>query len=292
MANGKLLTVKGLSKNEIAYNPAVILQGKQKVIAVRVESKDSDWQGSNYDPHIMFYRREGSQLVLLPKTPIFIRHEDPWATWINSPFGPPELLFGAVCPDLSTSPPTVTTRIYLAPSVEQLDPYRPYLEVRGMKDIRICQLPEGKLAVFTRPTINHMFFGRIGFAIINSLPELPEAVKDAQLLNLNIDSSSIVGTNEVSFSSGQVQVFCHVATKSLDEAMHYSAYKFLVDPNNPFSQQIPLQQVCARADFPSCPAKTKFVEDVVFPGGTGGLRETDFYCGLSDAAIGVISLAT
>lgn len=286
-----ILSVNGISDHEIAYNPAVIIQEHRKIIAVRVENKYSDWQNpEQYDPHIMFFRRIGNTLRLLPDTPVFVKYEDPWATWITPASGPPQLLFGAVWVDLSAGLPVITTRLFLSPNVARLDPYSPFAEIRGMKDIRVCQLPDGRYAVFTRPVIENMFFGRIGFVIVDDIFEINEAVARAQLLKLDIDSADKVGPNEVYYESGVIKVICHIATMDTGGSLHYSANRFIVDPSRPFDTQIHLTQLCTRSDFPPAPAKTPLLTDVVFPGGTGGVGQSELYCGLSDSAVGVFNL--
>lgn len=285
---GQILSVAGLKPTEIAYNPAVIIQDGQKIIAARVESRDSTWHDPDqYDPHIMFYQRAGDSLHLLPRSPVFVRYEDPWATWLTTSVGTRQLLFGAVWVDYSVSPPVITTRIFLAPSVQELDPFSPVVEIRGMKDVRLCQLPDGRLAVFTRPQFDDMFFGRIGFIIIDDLADLTSAVPQAALLKIDMDSSGKIGANEVLYYQNRLQVICHVATLGSARDLHYRAFHFSLDPDSPFTGQIHLSPLCCRSDFPTSLPKADYLEDVVFPGGIGSPQEQEFYCGLSDSSLGV-----
>lgn len=305
---GEFLTVLGIKKSEIAYNPAVIVQKNVdkladgvNIIAARVESLDSHWlEPKLYDPHIMFFTRHDDTLVLLPNTPIFHQYEDPWATWIRGDENEPQLLFGGVKVDYSDVTPIVTTQLHLASSVQKLEPENPFAEIRGMKDVRFTQLPGGKLAVFTRPTTGEAFPGRVGFTIINTLGDIknPELLNSAPLLKFDIESHAKIGVNEAFFveSTGLVHVYCHIATVDGNDfdnessQIHYAGYEFELDPLAAFATVITPRLVASRSDFPACTKQSKGprFNDVLFPGGTGGPDQKEYYVGLEDAFIGVL----
>ena len=309
---GKLLEVRRIGSDEIAYNPCVIVQKNAKkivngknIIAVRVENLESYWfDRKRYDPHIMFFERVGDSLEPIPDAPVFHQYEDPWSTWITGPDGQPQLLFGGVKIDYGGPKLVITTQIHMAGSVQELDPHHPVAVVRGMKDVRLAETSTGKLAVFTRPTRGKGFPGRIGFTMIDRIQDLEKSVKGAHLLKFDLDKKTRIGANEVFAVKNSLHVFCHLATadpikrqgKEIinfeQSTIHYAGYEFNLDPNPPFAAVIPLRKIADRSDFP---ANDKFgkgerFKDVIFPGGTGGPDLTEFYTGVEDARVGVMNL--
>jgi len=290
---GHLLEVHGIKSGEIAYNPAVIIQGNTKIIAARVESLDSHWLDPElYDPHAIFFTQHDNVLIPIPDTPIFHRLEDPWATWLNGSNGKSQLLFGGVKVDFNDKIPVITTQLYLAPSVQELDVDSPIAKIRYMKDVRVAQLRTGKIAVFTRPTEGKAYPGRIGFAIINDIRDIEKAVINAKLLKFNLDENTKIGANEAFEVKELINVFCHVATEDLGK-LHYAGYQFELDPNNPYDDIITLHKVADRLDFPinDKSIKGERYDDVIFPGGTGGPKETQYFTGVEDARIGVMNIS-
>ena len=311
---GSLFEVHGIKSDEIAYNPAVIVQGNTKIIAARVESLNSHWLDPElYDPHVIFFTQHDNVLVPIPDTPVFYRLEDPWATWLSGSNGKPQLLFGGVKVDFNDKIPVITTQLYLAPSVQELDVDNPIAEIRHMKDVRVVQLQTGKIAVFTRPMVGKASPGRIGFTIVNNVQDIEKAVVYAKLLKFNLDKNARIGANEAYIitkteSTGIVKelvnVFCHVATtdpikQERNEIfdfekgpIHYSGYQFELDPNNPYDEIITLNKIADRSDFPLNDkfSKGERYDDIIFPGGTGGSKETQYFAGVEDTRIGAIDI--
>ncbi len=300
---GSLLEVHGIKSGEIAYNPAVIIQKNIKIIAARVESLDSHWLDPElYDPHVIFFTQHNNVLIPIPDTPVFHKLEDPWATWLSGSNGKPQLLFGGVKVDFNDKTPVITTQLYLAPSVQELDVDNPIAKILYMKDVRVSQLQTGKIAVFTRPTEGKAYPGRIGFTIINNIQDIEKTVVDAELLKFDLDENAKIGANEAysikkTESIGTVKelvnVFCHVATTD-PRKLHYAGYKFELDPNHPYDDIITLHKIADRSNFPinNKSSKGERYDDVIFPGGTGGPKETQYFAGVEDARIGVMDLKT
>lgn len=320
---GRLLEVRGIRSGEIAYNPAVIVQKNIKkiahgvnIIAARVESLNSQWLNPKlYDPHVIFFTQQDDVLVPIPNTPVFHKLEDPWATWLSDSNGNPQLLFGGVKIDFSGKVPIVTTQLYRASSVQELDVYHPIAEIRSMKDVRVAQLQTGKIAVFTRPTAGEAFPGRIGFTIINNIQDIEKDISRAKLLKFDLDENAKIGANEAYTitkreSTGVlkelIHVHCHVATTDPVKqdgneifdfekgSIHYAGYEFELNPNNPYNDIIALHKIADRSDFPvnDKSSKGERYDDVIFPGGTGGPKETQYFVGVEDARIGVLDTKT
>lgn len=320
---GRLLEVRGIKSGEIAYNPAVIVQKNTNkivqganIIAARVESLNSHWLDPNlYDPHVIFFTQQDNVLVPVPGTPVFYKFEDPWATWLDGPNDKPQLLFGGVKIDFNDKIPVITTQLYLAPSVQELNVDDPITEIRGMKDVRVTQLQSGKIAVFTRPMTGKAFPGRIGFTIIDNIRDIKKAISCVQLLKFNLDKNARIGANEayaitktesIGVEKELINVFCHIATTDPIKQegneifdfekgpIHYSGYQFELNPNNPYNDIITLHKIAERSNFPinDKSSKGEKYNDVIFPGGTGGPEETQYFAGVEDVRIGVIDIRT
>ena len=86
----------------------------------------------------------------------------------------------------------------------------------------------------------------------------------------------------------------HDCTKPImiKEPIHYVGYQFELNPNNPFDDIITLHKIAGRSDFPINDKSSKGdrYNDVIFPGGTGGPKETQYFVGVEDARIGIMDL--
>lgn len=312
---GILLEVPSISPGEVIYNPAVIIQRNPDtiasgahIIAARIEQSDSSWLTPKlYNPQIRFFTKQDTFLVPVPNVPVFNGFEDPWATWLRGSNGRLQLLFGAVKVDFSVKEPIITTELFLAASVKDLDESNPIAQIRGYKDIRVAQLHNGNIAVFTRPTKGEAYPGRIGFTVIHTIEEIEQSIDTARLLPFTVDKNARIGANEVYevlTDKSTLHVFCHIATTDplmvngkevfdFDRGIiHYAGYTFDLDSDHPYDERITLKKVADRSDFPANKGLNKGdrYKDVVFPGGTGGPDESLYFAGVEDARIGIIDL--
>lgn len=160
-----------------------------------------------------------------------------------------------------------------------------------MKDIRLLELPNGKIFVATRPQGEIGGRGTIGFIVLDSLDDLnPYNIMRAKLIKGQFVNGEWGGTNELHLLDvNRVGFLAHRAYKDL-EGYHYSAVSFEMDLLTQRVSQ--LKTIAVRNDFPSGKYKRKELKDVVFPGGL--VRNKDgtalLYCGLSDAEAGVIKI--
>jgi hypothetical protein len=305
----KVIKVNGLGIDEIAYNPAVIIDdigGSVKtILALRVEHKNSHWMSDLYNPHIRFFKYEKGVLSPLENTSIFEMHEDAFATWFVEG-NKKKLLFGAVFVDRTDrQSPQVTTRFYTADSVFDLNPKEePFAIIHNMKDIRLVQNPNnGKFFVLTRPTEGEKVGeGRIGFLTINRLNELTDKnVNKAKLLpiiGINLDEK--IGSNEVHFintnNKPKILVYSHVAKCDGNDwekdNLHYQAMRFVFDPNSPFSQPI-VPEIFLSTEMVEGHSQGKYprTTDVVFTGGKGVQLNEKLTPGLVFYGIGDNSVA-
>lgn len=265
------------------YNPTTPFDdGGVLTLAARVESRDSET-----DSEAMFFRETEGVWERIHGSPAFPL-QDPLIARIHG-----ELLFGGVrFPVENNSWKTV---FYRGATVNELKPF-----AQGpltMKDIRLLELDDGRIGVFTRPMGEIGGRGKIGFMTIDSLDELPEAdLVHAPLIDGQFGDETWGGVNEARMiAPGRVGVIGHIAEFGRDGAgiitKHYRAMAFEWDLST--QQATPLRQIAKRKDFPETQVKRDpELIDVVIPGGLiprdGG--QAELYCGLSDAACARIFL--
>ncbi|MFW5889533.1 MAG: DUF1861 family protein, partial [Bacillota bacterium] len=208
------------------------------------------------------------------------RLQDPFITKINS-----ELLFGGVeiIKD-SKSEEIISwkTNFYRGDSINDLEFFAE--GPAGMKDIRLIELPNGKIGVFTRPQGEIGGRGKIGFCSLNSLDELnAENIQKADLLNDQFLDLEWGGVNEVHLlENNLLGVLGHIAAFDQNDKRHYYPMCFAFDYLKVKASKIKI--IAQRRDLPEGPAKRKDLEDVLFSGGL--IRKDDglanLYLGVSD----------
>lgn len=161
-----------------------------------------------------------------------------------------------------------------------------------MKDIRLAGLPDGRIALFSRPHCGPGGRGRIGFTVVESLEALnPEVITAAPILEGQSGDTEWGGANEIHLlRKGNLGVLGHIAWMEKGEIRQYYAMTFEIDPNT--SQAGPLSLLATRAQFPAGPAKRPDLVDVIFSGGL--IRHWDgtatLFTGLSDCEAGYLRL--
>ena len=152
----------------------------------------------------------------------------------------------------------------------------------GMKDLRLVELADGKIGVFTRPQGKVGGRGTIGFIKINSLAELTvENIEQARLLMNQFLPEEWGGVNEVHLlKNGLLGVLGHIACFSAGEYRHYYPMVFPFDPELEIAG--PMEIIACRDDFPAGPKKNKSVCSLagVYAGMT---TARTLYVGVSDA---------
>ena len=130
-------------------------------IAGRVEGRDTEWSTVRF-----FKQTDPDTYVAALPDIIFQAFQDPFVTTIQD-----EIILGGV---QVISDPLYPQRIvswhtcfYKGPSPWELKLFA--IGPSHMKDIRLCGLADGRVAVFTRPQGKIGGLGKIGFMIFNSL---------------------------------------------------------------------------------------------------------------------------
>jgi len=163
---------------------------------------------------------------------------------------------------------------------------------QGMKDIRFKQLPDGQVAVFSRPQGKVGGRGEIGFTIAASWDAITaDTIAAAPLFSRQLLKEEWGGVNEAHhLANGHLGVLGHIACFDGEGNRHYYPMIFTVDPRT--RQPSAIRIIARRSFFPPGSSKRPDLVDVVFSGGI--VRNNDgtvnLYAGTSDTAAAVVKL--
>jgi hypothetical protein len=247
----------------------------QLVIAGRTESRDSEHS------NVYFFVERNGKWVPRENSPV-LELQDPFFTKIAG-----ELVLGGV--QIFPHPMKEgalgwRTVFYKGSSINDLKEFAKGPD--GMKDIRLVELKDGSIGVFTRPQGEKGGRGKIGWTRIASLEELTiDVINNAPLLDGQFMEEEWGGVNEPHLlANGLVGVLGHIASFDQEENRHYYPMTFVLDPET--AEVSDIQLIAARKYFLPGPAKRPDLTDVVFSGGlVRNLKEGKavFYAGISDA---------
>ncbi|MFB9276611.1 MTP-1 family protein [Cohnella cellulosilytica] len=170
-----------------------------------------------------------------------------------------------------------------------------------MKDIRLVELPEGKIGVFSRPrgeAVRQKYGSEslIGFTVIDRLDDLSaEVIENAPIIAGLFNRDEWGGCNQAYLlESGKVGVIGHICYKSVDaanqETLTYMNMSFVLDPLT--LQFSDLRIIGTRPCYPDGPAKMPNLTDCAFTSGIE-LRpdgKVDLYSGIGDTEVGRIAI--
>lgn len=246
----------------------------KRVIAGRVEKRDSEHS------KVMFFEEKNDKYVLMKDAPV-LELQDPFFTFIKD-----EIILGGV--EIYPHKEIKGALGYRTVFFRGKDIYSLKRFTKGpemMKDIRILDLRNGKIAVFTRPQGQIGGRGKIGFTLINSLDELNEdVIVSAPLIEGQFDEEEWGGANELHLlKNGLIGVLGHVACFDGEMNRHYYSMVFAFNPTN--FERTPIKIIAVRDDFQEGESKRDDLKDVIFSGGLTriGKGKAILYAGVSDA---------
>ncbi len=264
------------------YNPTIPFKTKfngriLECVGLRVDKRE-ETLGSK----VMFFEKTDDRWKIVRGAPVLLM-EDPFVSFIDG-----HVILGGV--EIVTKSP-----LHLKTVFYQADDLKKITEIgRGptnMKDIRLVQLPNGLIVVYTRPQGRVGGKGTIGFIVIKSLEELnPETINKAKLLKRQFARGEWGGVNFAEIGqSGIVKLYGHVANERRDKQgnllqRNYYAMAFLHDPLK--NRRSRMRIIATRSNFPDGPAKAPDLSNVLFPSGQNG----HLWMGLNDAEVGVVDL--
>jgi hypothetical protein len=235
------------------YNPTAPFTSAGKlVIAGRVEPRDQEHS------NVLFFQQAGDAWFPIADAPRY-KLQDPFVTFVQN-----ELVFGGVRIREVGNKLEWATVFYRGKDIFSLEEF--FCGPPGMKDIRLCDLENGRIAVFLT---------------IDAIPE-------AELLQPMIHTLDWTGVNEAHLlSNGEIGLLSHVSCFEDDDRkreLHYYAASFIFDPVSRRFRNLKI--IASRDQFDRGPAKREELVDVVFPSGlirAGGT--TTLYAGVSDAEV-------
>ena len=171
----------------------------------------------------------------------------------------------------------------------------------NMKDIRLVQLSDGRIGVFSRPRNKEIIkkFGsesQIGFAIINNLDELTDTeIANAPYIPNLFKDGEWGGCNQVYLlDSGYIGIIGHKSYRSeAKDGLTFSTYlniAFVFDPEKFII--IDEKIIATSCSYPEFSAKLPYLKDCAFTSGIIMRHDgkADLYSGLGDCAEGRIAI--
>lgn len=244
------------------------------IIAGRVETRDSEYSDIVFfiEKNGVWVPRKGTQMYQL---------QDPFVTFIHG-----QLIFGGVkvFPNPQNSKKLKwKTVFYIGENIKSLKPL--VSGPIGMKDIRLLELQNGAIGVFTRPKGDEKGGrGKIGFTTINVLEELTvELLDNAPLIKTHFKDDEWGGVNEAFIDDhGRIKVLGHIASSDDEGNRHYYPITFEYRPNS--NEIISMKIIATRCEFAKGEAKRTDLQDVLFSGGIifKENNEAELYVGVSD----------
>ncbi len=162
----------------------------------------------------------------------------------------------------------------------------------GMKDIRLLDLKNGKIGVFSRPQGEKGGRGKIGFTTINDIKELnADIINNAPLIE-QFDDNEWGGVNEPTLlKNGKIGVLGHCAKYSIEPVRHYYPMAFCIDPET--SEYTDMKIIAERKDLVDGPSKRDDLIDVLFSAGLVRKNNSKavLYTGVSDVEVQCVEIA-
>ncbi|WP_339863263.1 DUF1861 family protein [Paremcibacter congregatus] len=255
------------------YNITAPFQSADKiVIAGRVEPRGHEFS------KVIFFEEKDAAWWPVKDAPIY-GLQDPFITTIRN-----ELIFGGVKVRAVGQGLEWRTIMFRGPDIFHLTEF--FHGPVGMKDIRLCDLENGRIGLFTRPQGAVGGRGKIGYVEIDNLEDLTkEVIHSAVLLEDMYHPLDWGGVNEAHLlTNGEIGVLAHAACFAQDHLMqerHYYAKSFIFNPVLKKFRDFKI--IASRDQFLAGPAKRHDLANVVFSSGLirqGG--KAILYAGVSD----------
>lgn len=266
------------------YNPSVPFMWKgREYIAGRVEKRDTELS------EVRFFVRDGDVWRAAEGT-VRLPLQDPFVTFVGG-----KLVLGGVnvtFPEVEGGDTCWQTDFYIG------SPFglEKFLEgPKQMKDVRLAELPDGKIAVCSRPQGASMekygCIAKIGFTVVNGLGELTaDVIENAPFLEKMFKDDEWGGVNQLTvLKNGKLGAIGHKACRTYEadgQRLHYYGIAFAIDPvTREITQN---KMIVSRDRFPETEKKRFDLGDITFTSGV--LRGEDgtarVFTGLNDAYVG------
>lgn len=273
------------------YNVSIPFEwGGHKYIFGRIERRE-EWARS----WVRLFQETGrDEWTLVPDSMIYPL-EDPFVSFVDANL----IMGGTHVRYKQNEPETYYGYFYKGSALHDLYYFTTGPEL--MKDIRLVQMPNAQIGVFSRPRneeIRRQYGSEsvIGFTVISGLDELSaEVLENAAVIPNLFGKDEWGGCNQAYFlESGKIGVIGHIAYHATDSTgtsqQSYMNMSFVLDPAT--HEAAELKIIGTRACYPGGPAKRPHLADVAFSAGII-LRpdgKADLYSGIGDAEAGRITI--
>ena len=168
----------------------------------------------------------------------------------------------------------------------------------NMKDIRIVEMADGRIGVFTRPRGDHIAarYGSeaiVGFAVLDSIDELDAGITEkAAVIDGLFDKGEWGGCNQCYLlRDGRIGVIGHRCYRERRNELTLQVYvniSFIFDPAS--SRMSGMKVIGDKQSYPDTPWMLPYLEDCAFTSGMIMRADgrADLYSGLGDVAEGRI----
>jgi hypothetical protein len=271
-------TFTGVGDRDVYNISAPFKDMNEQFVVGRVEERHSEFS------QVFFFTKDArDDKIWSPKEHTHTYNlQDPFVTRIAG-----ELIFGGVEIITAIDNPNKivswVTQFYRGKNIDSL---KHFASGPGtMKDIRLIELQDKRIGVFTRPQGVKGGRGQIGFTIINNLEQLnEETFRNAEILSGQFISDEWGGANEAHLlNNGCIGILGHIASFDIRMYKHYYSMVFSLNPET--MEASPIKIIATRNDFPDGPEKRPDLEDVIFSGGLirKGNGRAELSVGVSDA---------
>ncbi len=274
--NTKRVIFNGVDGYDV-YNPTAPFEYKGKNIIIgRVEKRDSESSEA-----VFFSEQEDGSFSVVTEIPRY-KLQDPFISLINGIY-----VFGGT--EVFPHPKNAKklwwkTKFYYGKDLNALKELTS--GPMGMKDIRLVELKNHEIGVFTRPQGKKGGRGKIGFTVIKNLLELNEdVISNANLLDL-FKKRYWGGANEaILLSNGDIGVLGHLASFSRGKIRHYYPITFTINPITYKHSEVKI--IAERSKYLPGPSKRDDLTDVLFSGGLVSHYNgrSTLYVGVSDVEV-------
>lgn len=260
------------------YNPSAPFFYKNKDLFIaRVEKRD------NEESKAVYFEKHG-QVYVKRSNLKALDIQDPCITIIDG-----EYVVGGTYVYHEEGKTFWYTKFYKGKDLNDL---KPVLDApQGMKDVRMIQLNDGRIAVFTRPQGVKGGRGEIGFGIANHFSDISTAfIDDIGLLEQFIESEWGGANHLTILDEYTIGVLGHIANFSEENIRHYYAMTFKIDIRTGIPS--PMKIIAKRDNFNPGPSKRPDLVDVLFSGALVKKNKNVYqlYVGVSDAEIQTIDV--
>ncbi len=268
------LQFAGVDGRDVYNITAPFRSAGRMVVAGRVERRDSEDSVA-----VFFEERDDGVWHPIDGAPRFAL-QDPFVTRIGG-----ELVFGGV--EIAHEPVGLIWRTVFYRGRDIFDLHRLFTGPMGMKDIRLCELSDSRVGVFTRPRGLWGERGMIGYTEVSTLDDLTiEAIERAPMIEDMFHPHDWGGANEAHLlENGEIGIIAHAAYFEADDKTGPRRYYAIAFTFNPITRQWrDYRIIAARKQFAPGVAKRPDLTDVVFSSGIERIGPvTRLYAGISDA---------